>query len=95
MSPVLPVGPGLEAIRNPGEARAAPGFADALHQAVEDVNRLQGTSAAEIQSLVTGESEDLHTTLLAVQRSELAFQFLLEVRNKVVQAYQEIMRIQV
>ena len=52
-------------------------------------------AGAEIQRLLTGETEDVHKTLLAVQKTDLAFEMLLEVRNKVVQAYQEIMRIQV
>lgn len=75
--------------------REGAGFAGALREAVEKVSQLQQHSGQEIQRLLTGESEDLHKTLLAVQRSELAFELLMEVRNKVVQAYQEIMRIQV
>lgn len=71
------------------------GFAAALRQAVERVNDMQQQSGAEIERFLTGESEDLHKTILSVQKSELAFEMLLEVRNKVVQAYQEIMRIQV
>jgi len=86
------------ALATPSPPRAGPGeagFAGALREAVEKVSQLQQDSGQEIQRLITGESEDLHKTLLAVQRSELAFELLMEVRNKVVQAYQEIMRIQV
>ena len=75
--------------------REGAGFAGALREAVEKVSQLQQDSGQEIQRLLTGESEDLHKTMLAVQRSELAFELMMEVRNKVVQAYQEIMRIQV
>ncbi len=71
------------------------GFAAALREAVEKVNDLHTASGGEIRKLITGESEDLHRTMLAVQRAELAFELLLEVRNKVVAAYQEVMRIQV
>ncbi len=74
---------------------AAGGFAAALREAVEKVSDLQHASGQEIQKLITGESDDLHKTMLAVQRAELAFELMMEVRNKVVQAYQEIMRIQV
>ena len=79
----------------PAAARAGAGFAAALREAVEKVNDLQQASGQEIQRLVTGEGDDLHSTLLTVQRAELAFELMMEVRNKVVQAYQEIMRIQV
>ncbi len=78
-----------------GEGASGSGFGTALRQAVERVNQLQAESGEEVQRLLTGETEDLHKTILAVQKSELAFEMLLEVRNKVVQAYQEIMRIQV
>ena len=83
-----------------GEAPAASGrggegFAAALREAVDQVSALHQQSQAEVRRLLTGESEDLHRTLLAVQRAELAFEMMLEVRNKAVQAYQEIMRMQV
>lgn len=82
-----------------GLPRAIPaegaGFAGALQEAVEKVSQLQQDAGQEIQRLITGETEDLHKSLLAVQRSELSFELMMEVRNKVVQAYQEVMRIQV
>jgi flagellar hook-basal body complex protein FliE len=91
---------GVSGLLSPAEApraaaRGGSGFAAALREAVEEVNDLYQTSGQEIRRLVIGESDDLHSTLLAVQRAELAFELMLEVRNKVVQAYQEIMRIQV
>ena len=75
--------------------RAGAGFSEALQYAVERVSQLQLRSDAEIRQWLTGETEDLHKTLLAVQKSEMVFEMLLQVRNKVVQAYQEIMRMQV
>jgi len=84
---------------SPAAAAVGPGgeggFATALRRAVERVNQLEHDSAQEIRLLLAGQSEDLHKTLLAVQKADLAFTLLLETRNKVVQAYQEIMRIQV
>ena len=47
-----------------------------------------------VEKFLSGEGEELHTTVLATQRAELAFQLFLQVRNKVVDAYQEIMRMQ-
>jgi flagellar hook-basal body complex protein FliE len=43
---------------------------------------------------VTGENQDLHSTILATQRASLDFDLLLQMRNKVVQSYQEVMRMQ-
>jgi len=65
-------------------------FAGAIRQ-VEDA-RHQGAEA--VGKFLSGEGEELHTTVLATQRAELAFELFLQVRNKVVQAYQEIMRMQ-
>ena len=73
----------------------AEGFGTVLKDAIARVNQLHWSSEVEIRRLLTGESEDLHTALLAVQKADMAFTLLMEVRNKVVQAYQEIMRIQV
>jgi flagellar hook-basal body complex protein FliE len=71
------------------------GFGATLRQAIEHVNQLEQDAGAEIRSLLTGETEDWHRALLAVQKAEMAFQMFTGVRNKVVEAYQEIMRIQV
>jgi flagellar hook-basal body complex protein FliE len=43
---------------------------------------------------MTGESQDLHTTVIAMQKADLSFQLMMQVRNKIVEAYQEIMRMQ-
>ncbi len=71
------------------------GFGATLRQAIEHVNQLEQDAGAEIRSLLTDETEDWHRALLAVQNAEMAFQMFTGVRNKVVEAYQEIMRIQV
>ena len=70
-------------------------FGEVLKDAIATVNELQKTSDVEIQKLMTGESQDLHSTLIAVQKADLSFQMMMQVRNKIVQAYQEIMRTQV
>jgi flagellar hook-basal body complex protein FliE len=70
-------------------------FGEVLKDAIETVNELQRNSDTEIQKLMTGESQDLHATLIAVQKADLSFQMMMQVRNKIVQAYQEIMRMQI
>ena len=47
-----------------------------------------------VQNFLSGDGEDLHSTVLAVQRASLEFDMLMQVRNKVVSAYQEVMRMQ-
>jgi flagellar hook-basal body complex protein FliE len=70
------------------------GFGDVLKDAISTVNELQKQSDQEIQKYMTGESQDLHTTVIAMQKADLSFQMMMQVRNKIVQAYQEIMRMQ-
>ncbi len=67
-------------------------FGDMLKDAIATVDGLQKESNLEIQKLMSGESQDLHNTIIAVQRADLSFQMLMQVRNKIVQAYQEIIR---
>jgi flagellar hook-basal body complex protein FliE len=67
-------------------------FSSILQQSVRNVSQLQGDAESSINQFVSGEQEDPHTTMLAVQRASLAFDEFVQVRNKVVQAYQEVMK---
>ena len=90
--------PELASIATPGgSASPASGaaFQDALKQAFQSVDQLQKNAHASTESLLRGESEDLHKVALDQQRASLAFDLFLQVRNKAVTAYQEIMRMQV
>ena len=69
-------------------------FSDILQKTIGTVQSLQNDAASAAQKFMTGESEDVHTVALAGQQAELAFELGLQVRNKVVSAYQEIMKMQ-
>jgi flagellar hook-basal body complex protein FliE len=95
-----PLDPNLQVpeIRMPqvqGKEKGGAVFGDVLKDAISTVNELQKQSDQEIQKLMTGESQDLHKTVIAMQKADLSFQMMMQVRNKIVQAYQEIMRMQV
>jgi flagellar hook-basal body complex protein FliE len=81
--------------RSPASSGQGENFGDLLKSAISTANELQKQSDVEIQKLMAGETQDLHTTLIAVQKADLSFQMMMQVRNKIVQAYQEIMRMQV
>lgn len=76
------------------EAGAGPGFADTLHSALQEVDRLQGEANRETGGVLAGGATDVHGAMIAVEKADLAFQLMLEVRNKIVQAYQEVSRLQ-
>jgi flagellar hook-basal body complex protein FliE len=70
-------------------------FGDAVRGAIEKIEQSQQSADAEIVRSVTGESPDLHRTVVALQTADLSFQLALQIRNKVINAYEEIMRMQV
>jgi flagellar hook-basal body complex protein FliE len=75
----------------PGAGSAAKGsFGDALKDAVSDVDNLGLDARYKVSSLVEGNGADVHDAMIAVEKADLSFQLMLQVRNKVVQAYQTI-----
>lgn len=61
---------------------------------MQSVESFGQNANASVGRLLSGEGEELHTTALAVQQAELSFDLFMQMRNKVVSAYQEIMRMQ-
>jgi flagellar hook-basal body complex protein FliE len=91
---------GINAIGPSGGVRpatpAAKGgeFGSMLTSAIQEVNRYQTDASQSIQSFLSGTGEELHNVAVATQRAELAFDLGMQIRNKVVGAYQEIMKMQ-
>ena len=78
--------------RPPRASRA--NFRRCSSSAINPLESLQNAASDSMQKFLSGENEELHTTILATQKAELAFELGLQVRNKVVDAYQEIMKMQ-
>jgi flagellar hook-basal body complex protein FliE len=74
--------------------RGGGAFQLALAAAIQGVEASGQNAAASAERFLGGEGEELHTTIMAAQKAELAFEMFLQARNKVVSAYQEIMRMQ-
>jgi flagellar hook-basal body complex protein FliE len=68
-------------------------FLSALHGAVDQVNQLQSEAGMKVSTMLSGNGQDVHSAMIAVQKAELAFELMVEMRNKIVSAYQEISRI--
>jgi flagellar hook-basal body complex protein FliE len=79
---------------SPSAATSSCDFGKLLEGSIGTLQTMQQDAGTSIQQFLTGEKEDLHTTILATQKAELAFELGLQVRNKVVSAYQEIMKMQ-
>lgn len=78
-----------------GSAAGASGFDNVIKKAISDVNELQSTADTVTNKLAAGDSIDIHQAMIAMQKASTALQFTIQVRNKVIEAYQEIMRMQV
>ncbi|MGG0718837.1 flagellar hook-basal body complex protein FliE [Robertmurraya massiliosenegalensis] len=70
-------------------------FASVLKQSIEKVNEAQVQSDVMTEKLAKGENVDLHQVMIASQKASVTLQATMEIRNKVVEAYQEVMRMQV
>jgi flagellar hook-basal body complex protein FliE len=78
----------------PGLSSQPGAFQNVLQGAIQDIESANNNATESVQKFLTGDNEELHTAILAVQKASIAFDLGLQVRNKVVDAYQEIMRLQ-
>ena len=76
----------------PAQQNPTVGFGKLMEDMVGKVGELQNNADRSIQSLATGQGKGLHEVMLAVEKASISFQMLTQVRNKAVEAYQEIMR---
>lgn len=70
-------------------------FKEVLAKSLEEVNQLQNTADQKIQKWATGEIPNVDEVMVAVAEANMAFELTMEVRNRIIEAYQEIMRMQV
>ncbi len=70
-------------------------FGETLNQAIADVNSLQTEAGKAVDKMVSGEATDLHEVMIAVEKARTSFDLLMEIRNKTIDVYREIMRMQV
>lgn len=96
ISPVAP--PAQIKIDNPVSGSAAASGTDAFHDffksAIDQVEGARNQANESVDQFLSGEVDDLHSTIMSVQRADLEFQLAMQVKNKVVSAYQEVMRMQ-
>ena len=69
-------------------------FTDTLKESIEEVNRLQKKADHAIDAFSTGETQGIAQTMIAVEKANISFQLMTQVRNRILEAYQEVMRMQ-
>ena len=76
-------------------ASGGPSFGNMISNVIKDVDELHKTAEQTTEKLITGELEDVHQVVVAMEEAQISFRLLMEVRNKLVTAYQEVMKTQV
>jgi flagellar hook-basal body complex protein FliE len=98
LNPIFNVGPPKEIELAPSSQppikpkEGSVNFNDMFNGFLKDVNEMQLKADQSIQKMVSGEVKDVHQVMLAVGEAKVAFNLLLEIRNKTMEAYQEVMR---
>jgi flagellar hook-basal body complex protein FliE len=70
-------------------------FFETLKGAIGDVNKLQQEADQAILELSSGENRDIHNTMIAMEKAGISFQLMMQVRNKIISAYETIMRMNI
>lgn len=70
-------------------------FADFLGDAIQSVDSSMKTSEAKVQDYVSGKTDNMHDVMISMQQSQLSFQMMVEVRNKLIETYQELSRMSI
>jgi flagellar hook-basal body complex protein FliE len=71
-----------------------PDFLETLRGAMDQVEQVHQTAQEKVSGLLEGNGMDVHSALIAVEKADLSFQLMMQVRNKIVAAYQEVSRLQ-
>lgn len=77
------------------QQRSETGFGEMLTKAIEETNAAQLKADKATNDLVTGRADNIHEVMLSMEEADISMRMLVQMRNKVVDAYQEIMRMQV
>jgi flagellar hook-basal body complex protein FliE len=98
MAPITPLNisiPPLQGIQSPGASSPGSGFSSVLTDAISKVESFQNNATDSVNKFLSGEGEELHKVALATQQADLSLQLFMQVRNKVVTAYNQVMQMQV
>ncbi len=89
------VAPGTPAPTPGASESGGVSFSELLNKSIEEVSRLQQDASQAVESLATGQTQDVSSVMAAMEKSDLAFKTLLAIRAKLMDAYEEIKSIQV
>ncbi len=70
-------------------------FIETLKESLAQVNSLQKDAGTAVGDLTTGKNQEIHQTMIAIEKADVSFQMMMQVRNKILSAYEEISRMQI
>jgi flagellar hook-basal body complex protein FliE len=85
--------PSASPLEGPGQSEGG-SFTSILSDAVNGVNSLHDAAASQVTNLLQGGGADLNQVMVAVEKADVSFQLMMQVRNKIVSAYQDIEKMQ-
>jgi len=95
MSTIQGLGTPVPASPSPAQSAGRnnqPDFAQTLREGMRQIDQLQNDAQQKTAQLLQGDGQDVHSAMIAVEKAELSFQLMMQVRNKIVAAYQEVSR---
>lgn len=81
--------------KRPAKMEKGPAFGNILKDSIGEVNTLQHEANQAVEALAAGRSSDVHNTMIALQKADISFRLLMQIRNKVISAYETVMRMQI
>ncbi|HSK21926.1 MAG TPA: flagellar hook-basal body complex protein FliE [Egicoccus sp.] len=93
--PIAPIAPMPASATTGATGAAAPGFGDALGKGLQTVSSLEHKADALVEDIATGGDTKIHEVMAATSQAGLAVDMLVQVRDRAMEAYQEVMRMQV
>jgi flagellar hook-basal body complex protein FliE len=94
MNPIQGLSSPLSNLPMAGGKTSSGAFSSTLEDAMGKVQELQADADQKVAALLDGDGQDIHGAMIAVERADLSFQLMMQVRNKIVSAYQEVARMQ-
>ncbi len=70
-------------------------FMETLKESLAQVNSMQKDAGTAVTNLTTGKNQEIHQTMIAIEKADVSFQLMMQVRNKILSAYEEISRMQI
>jgi len=93
LPPIFPSAP-TSPVAPSGPSNQQGTFGNTLKSAMQQVDQLDRDSQGQVTELLQGDRQDIHNVMIAVEKADIAFELMMQVRNKIVNAYQEVSKLQ-